>query len=63
MTWKTVIRWLLWPKGQASLCEHCQMNDATYLSRLCTYCYWSLPGSRLMQYVGQHEHAALSKTG
>lgn len=59
MTWKTVIRWPLWPKGQASLCEHCRMKEATYLARLCIYCYWSLPGSRLVQYVGEQMHVAL----
>lgn len=61
MNWKTVIKSRLRPKGQASLCVHCCMNEATYLSRLCTYCYLSLPASRLRQYVGKLNHTALRK--
>ena len=32
-------------------CQHCGMNEVTHSARLCTYCYWNLPGSRLQQYV------------
>jgi hypothetical protein len=42
--------------GHPSLCEHCRMNEATHLPGLCTYCYWNLPGSRVMEYGGAHAH-------
>jgi hypothetical protein len=46
----------LTPQGSPSLCEHCRMNEATHLPGLCTYCYWNLPGSRVMEYGGAHTH-------
>ena len=39
------------PQGQPTLCDHCRMNEATHLPGLCMYCYWTLPGSRLREYV------------
>lgn len=37
--------------------RHCGMNEITRPARLCTYCYWNLPGSRVQQYSSQHEVA------
>src|SRR5512142_1770519 len=45
------------PHAQPSLCEHCRMNEATHLPGLCTYCYWNLPGSRVMEYVREQTHS------
>jgi hypothetical protein len=42
---------------QPSLCEHCRMNEATHLPGLCTYCYWNLPASRLVEYVRDQSYA------
>jgi hypothetical protein len=51
----------LTPQGPPSLCEHCRMNEATHLPGLCTYCYWSLPGSRVMEYISAQTHAPRRK--
>jgi hypothetical protein len=36
---------------EGALCQHCGMNEATHLPRLCAYCYWNLPGSRVKEYL------------
>jgi hypothetical protein len=49
----TVPIWRRETRQRQSCCRHFRMNESSHPARLCMYCYWTLPGSRVNAYHWQ----------